>query len=270
MSLEHYFLIYDYIFSLSALSLTRTSPAFPSTNSNDYPQVWKQIPLANNIPQYISNTGDECCKKFYARHGVPLDSCIVEDVCAEKPRYWHVSKYNPTTCTNSGDYPRAWDQPSLARYHLFNTPQKCCQDVKTKTGQNCDYRDVLEPWTCNKWHLSIETDDNGVPIDPDGTCTNSGVIHEVWLAYDDNYVFPSFQACCNKFQMSAQECVKVDMCGPPPTPPPTRPPTMPPTRPPTMPPTPVPTRAPEPTNCPAASVSVNGRFHRDIYGELAW
>ena len=126
--------------------------------------------------------------------------------------YWHSSKEKPSICTNSGDYPLAWDKSSLKKYHLFQDPVDCCKDVEKKYGEKCDYRDVFEPWNCNKWHLSIEADDNNNLVNQDGACTNSGVIHESWLAYEQHYVFPNHQACCDKFNIDADKCAKVDMC----------------------------------------------------------
>jgi len=105
------------------------------TNSNEYPMIWKEIPMTSNIPQYISSTGQECCDKFYVRQGVPAGTCRIEDVC-NPPEIilglWHSSKYDPTTCTNSGDYPVSWKDETLRQYHLFETSAKCCAEVKKK------------------------------------------------------------------------------------------------------------------------------------------
>eukprot|EP00986_Skeletonema_menzelii_P021139 scaffold33336_cov143-Skeletonema_menzelii.AAC.3 len=243
------------------------------------------------IPQYLSETGQECCEKFYARHGVPLDRCYIQDVCAETK--WHVSKYNALICTNSGDHPLSWNDPALAPHHLFESAERCCEVVIERTGGECDIRDINEPWDCSKWHLAIEKDANGGPLHQEGTCTNSGVIHEVWANYEQHYIFPDHQTCCEKFQIPLDECFKADACGPP-TKPPSKPPTpapspkpttpvpttIPPTPvPTTTPPTPVPTTAaptggPMVTNsdaptCTSASSSVNGSFHPDKYGTLS-
>lgn len=243
------------------------------------------------IPQYLTSSGQECCEKFYGRHGVPLEQCYIKDVCVESK--WHTSKYKASICTNSGDYPVSWNEGNLAVHHLFETAEKCCEKVQQRTGQNCDIRDVNEPWDCNKWHLSIEKDDNNEMIHVEGTCTNSGVIHEVWANYEEHYIFPNHEACCEQFMIPAESCYKADACGPPTKPPskpptpvptsapiPTKPPTPVPTKNPTVPPTPVPTTKP-PTRapivfdaseyeCAAASTSSNGRFHPDKFGTMSW
>jgi hypothetical protein len=203
------------------------------TNSNDYPMVWKQIPLMNNIPQYISSSGKECCEKFYGRHGVPMEQCYIKDVCVESK--WHVSKFKTSTCTNSGDYPASWNDQNLSVHHLFETADKCCQKVVQRTGAACEIRDVNAEWDCNKWHLAIEKDDNDDPLHKEGTCTNSGVIHEVWANYAEHYIFSDYKSCCEQFMIPDEDCHKADACGPP-------------TKPPSKPPTPVPTPAPITTN----------------------
>jgi hypothetical protein len=213
-----------------------------------------------------------------------------------------VSKYKATTCTNSGDYPFEWNNPNLSVYHLFESAEKCCEEVVKRTGEACDIRDINEPWDCSKWHLAIEKDANNEPLHADGTCTNSGVIHEVWAAYEQHYIFTDHESCCNKFQIPLDECMKADTCGPP-TNPPSKPPTPAPTtksapptesptpapsttptpKPTTSSPTPVPTTAaPAPTEgdvmvtnsdaltCTSASTSENGSFHPDMYGTLSW
>ena len=205
------------LFCLNGRSPTPTLLSLlpPSTNSDDYPMIWKEIPMGSNIPQYISSTGQECCQKFYERQGVPVGTCRIEDVCNPPeiiPGLWHSSKYNPTTCTNSGDYPVSWNDETLRPYHLFETSAKCCAEVERKTSQACDVLDVEAEWSCDKWHLAIEKDENDFAIHPDGTCTNSGIIYDVWMAKQDVYVFPNHQACCDNFGIAYDDCHKVDEC----------------------------------------------------------
>eukprot|EP00984_Skeletonema_dohrnii_P019506 scaffold9344_cov150-Skeletonema_dohrnii-CCMP3373.AAC.1 len=259
--------------------------------------IWKKIPKGSDIPQYISSTGQECCEKFYERQGVPPRTCRIEDVCNLAPpsppptpappipgKWWHSSKYNPTQCTNSGDYPVSWNDANLRPYHLFDTSAKCCAEVEKQKKETCDVLDVLEEWSCDKWHLAIEKDEDNFAVHPDGTCTNSGIIYDVWMAKQDIYVFPSHQACCDNFMIAYDDCHKVDECAEP-----TNPPTpLPTTKAPTPVPTPVPTtKAPTPVpttkaptrspvvfdieawTCNAASTSANGSFHIDKYGSLS-
>ncbi len=263
----------------------------------------------NNIPQYISSSGKECCEKFYGRHGVPMEQCYLKNVCVESK--WHVSKFKASTCTNSGDYPASWNDQNLSVHHLFETADKCCQKVVQRTGAACEIRDINAEWDCNKWHLAIEKDDNDDPIHKEGTCTNSGVIHEVWANYADHYIFSDYKTCCEQFMIPDEDCHKADACGPPTKPPskpptpvptpapiPTKPPTPVPTKKPTVPPTPKPTTkaptpkpttkapTPKPTTkaptrnpvvfdaseyeCASASTSVNGPFHPDKHGTMSW
>eukprot|EP00984_Skeletonema_dohrnii_P036621 scaffold37797_cov244-Skeletonema_dohrnii-CCMP3373.AAC.1 len=221
--------------------------------------------MGSNIPQYISSTGQECCQKFYERQGVPAGTCRIEDVCNPLEIIlgsWHSSKYNPTTCTNSGDYPVSWKHETLRQYHLFETSAECCAEVEKKTGQTCDVLDVEAEWSCDKWHLAIEKDENDFAIHPDGTCTNSGIIYDVWMAKQDVYVFPNHQACCDNFMIAYDDCHKVDECtavttttSSPPSSSPTRNPTNLPTHSPSDSPTRIPTNLP--THSPSDSPTKN-------------
>ena len=129
---------------------------------------------------------------------------------------WHKSKFKSTACTNSGDYPIEWEQPSLAQYYIFETVEECCAQVKNQQpGEMCDILDVEEPWDCDKWHLSIELEADGITaVDPLGTCTNTGVVHEVWAAYAEHYILPTFEDCCKKFNLvgPGRECNEVNAC----------------------------------------------------------
>ena len=141
---------------------------------------------------------------------------MIENVCDEQTGqlYWHMSITQGYTCTNSQVYPAEWDYPINRQNFLHDTVEECCKRFVDQ-GLECNVVDVNEEgeeWPCNKWHLSVELDSYGRPVDDKNTCTNTGMVHQAWLDYQQYYIQDSYESCCERWNIPMEECKMNDAC----------------------------------------------------------
>lgn len=111
------------------------------TNSQNYPKLWDIEPWIGDY--FLFDTFEDCCATKSP------EQCIESNVCEDTPAATvlycrdNVAMYHPTTpnertCTNSKDYPVAWDQHS-DRF-LSVSAQDCC--AKFYSDGTCFIKDV--------------------------------------------------------------------------------------------------------------------------------
>jgi len=201
---------------------------------------------------------------------------------------WHESRESLFTCTNDGNYPELWNDPSKQKLYLFPSSSECCRTrfngrpctifdsciapmttspttrmpSEIPTPQPVTQQPVLfahdgskvDPTCYNKeWHVSRE------PGSQD-KCTNDKRYPEAWLhpAIKPYYMFNTTEACCQS-NFGTFDCILYDVCleG-------TNPPTISPT---TLQPTPNPWPTYSPSSTPTlplhatADSTCNARWH---------
>lgn len=132
------------------------------SNSLDYPEDWE----GNSM--YLYKTPQECCDMFFKNK-----ECIIHKMCVTgsetssetetascNDNKWHPDITRRDGCSNSADYPVAWDKGSLTSHYLFDTSDECCSTFFAKEDKCNVYHDcesqsssyVLSPATvslCN-------------------------------------------------------------------------------------------------------------------------
>ena len=103
-------------------------PTGTCTNSPNYPSLWDVDPTIGSY--FLFSSLEECC------YSKSPDMCIVSETCLDydllKPTSYcdlKELKYHPTTpsertCTNSEEYPPAWD--GMDGTFMFDDPVDCC------------------------------------------------------------------------------------------------------------------------------------------------
>ncbi|KAL3791278.1 hypothetical protein HJC23_000895 [Cyclotella cryptica] len=126
---------------------------------------------------------------------------IPPEPCENK---WHVS-IEPgelQTCTNSLNYPAAWDSnPTLKSKMLLDTSKQCCDN--NFSGKECKLTNVCgggsAAGSCSsRWHLAIERG---------GACTNNDNYRPEW---PESMFYDTGEECCQKNFGGA--CAMLDDC----------------------------------------------------------
>lgn len=152
---------------------TQSPSKFPSNRPTSAPvtQSPTQAPVASSPSKVedISTTTTTTATTYKVETSSPTKRPTSRPTLEPCDNKWHVS-INPDeirTCTNSLDYPNAWESnPQLKSKMLLDTPDECCdnnfegkecrliyvcgdsdrQEPETPSGSSCD----------SLWHLSLE------------------------------------------------------------------------------------------------------------------
>eukprot|EP00956_Cyclotella_meneghiniana_P002946 scaffold3528_cov82-Cyclotella_meneghiniana.AAC.3 len=194
------------------------------TNNEDFPAAWASNPSLKAINFF--DTADLCCDKYFKNA-----ECIHRDICADpsptpspedcaKSNPWHIATNgSKNTCTNSKDFPAAWESnPNLKATQLFDTPDLCCQ--KHFKNSECTQVDICtvpdsaptssDPGSgdcsSNSWHIATDGTSN--------TCVNDLNYPSLWDSNEHiraTQLFATPQLCCER-QFSDGVCNTVDIC----------------------------------------------------------
>mmetsp|Transcript_4903 Transcript_4903/g.11218 ORF Transcript_4903/g.11218 Transcript_4903/m.11218 type:complete len:906 (-) Transcript_4903:230-2947(-) len=100
------------------------------TNSQNYPELWDNEPSIGSY--FLFDTLEECCSDKSPEQCIVTDTCTDNDsnsmpivYCDMTTMLYHPTTPGQRTCTNSKDYPNAWDDSDG---FLFVTAADCCAE----------------------------------------------------------------------------------------------------------------------------------------------
>jgi hypothetical protein len=149
--------------------------------------------MLTNAQYFLSNTREECCKKFYEWNFYECTGTKPQSSGGYYPD-WTGASSSATTCLNDGKEPKyMFNSPT---WYLSSTLKECCERHFHWALNDCMGTQVVGT---GKWYVKYESE----------TCvqdctggSNCGGIAESWLE-----LFDSKNACCDAKMWYNNKCV---------------------------------------------------------------
>ena len=155
--------------------------------------------MLGNAQYFLSNTKEECCKKFYEWNYYPCTGTQPEGSGSYYPD-WEGS---PVTCKADGNMPDYMLRPDSAPWYLFDTLQECCEKYFNSELNTCLGSSGTPVTGSNKWY--VEWDANTCVKDCVTGTDCGGLAEGSWVE-----TFGSKRACCDAKLWYEAKCVQTN------------------------------------------------------------
>ena len=152
--------------------------------------------MLTNAQYFLSNTREECCKKFYEWNYYECTGTKPQSSGDYYPDWNGASSSSATTCLNDGKEPKyMFNSPT---WYMSSTLKECCERHFHWALNDCMGTQVVgtEKWYVKYEALTCVQDCTG------GSNSNCGGIAESW-----DEVLESKKECCDKKMWYDNKCI---------------------------------------------------------------